>query len=326
MKKLIYLLCLWVTWQAQAQDTTFTTKAKPKTDTSARRDGILTKFLKDNSLKKIKDDVVKQVKDTKELVDKNKKELDRLQSDAADLGLRAKKTNRDGRKEKKRVNRNEYEGLRMERVVSSFGSGNNTTVEEFHVISDDELEAQPYAPEIRWYDYKQRRTVTTVIKDKSYSQILHGPYKRYVGDDLVEEGYFYLGAKNGRWERYGKEFDQDFVLLDKQYFWRGFAAESQVSYYGKDSVKIKEVVPLAYGKQTGQYVSFYENGQKQTEGRYDDGTRIGVWREYHSTGKARRVIQYPKDKFDAETSSHVAEEYDDKGKQTFKGQKPLGER
>jgi hypothetical protein len=31
---------------------------------------------------------------------------------------------------------------------------------------------------------------------------MHGPYKEYRGEILVEEGHYYLGTKHGRWVTY----------------------------------------------------------------------------------------------------------------------------
>jgi hypothetical protein len=322
-QSLIFLsLTFFLSYVSQAQDDAFTTKAKPKTDTSARKKGFLggAVDLQSDLLKpgqKISD--IK--KDLKGKLDKNKEALKELEGDVSDLGLKAKK---DVVKKKKKISTTEYEGLKMTRVVSSYGNGNNVVTEDFYVI-DEDAEPSVYASEVRWYDYKQRRTVTTAIKDKNYAQVLHGPYKRYVGEDLVEEGSHYLGTKDGRWERYGKETDQDWVLLDKQYYWRGFAGESEVSFYDKEKEKVKEVNPITFKKRTGSYYYFYDGGQKRTEGRFDDSVRVGVWREYYQFGtgsRTKRVIQYPKDKYD-KTPAFVAEEYSDRGQQTFKGQKEV---
>ncbi|KAF4531186.1 hypothetical protein B566_EDAN019236, partial [Ephemera danica] len=98
----------------------------------------------------------------------------------------------------------------MEKRIATFGNGAKLTTEEFHVLNDD-AEISMYSREIRWYDYKMQRTSTNQVKDLSEVDILHGPYKRFVAEELVEEGFFYLGTKHGRWERYGREFDNDIL-------------------------------------------------------------------------------------------------------------------
>jgi antitoxin component YwqK of YwqJK toxin-antitoxin module len=310
-----------------SDDTTFTTKAKPKVDSSGKKG-----FFQDLIKLDVKSDLLnpnaklKDIKKTiKDKVAKNLKEANRIQdelsSNGLDLGLREKKIGGKGKSSQKKAPKDEYVGIKMVASAGNFGNGASATVEEFNVVKDDELEASIYAPEVRWYDYKLRRTVTTAIKDKSYSQILHGPYKRYVGDDLVEEGFFYMGTKDGRWERYGKEADQDIILLEKQYFWRGFPLESKISFYDKEQTKIKEVIPMVNGKATGTYYSFYDGGQKMMEGRMDDSVKVGVWREYYqfgTGGRTKKVTQHGKDKYDTEFEPFIAEEYDQKGKQTYK--------
>ncbi len=308
-------------------DSLFTTKAKPKVDTSGKKGGFFQNLIgieaKSDFLKP-KETFGKIKKTLTDKVETNKKELDRingeLASDGLDLGLKGKKISKGSKKEKK-APKDEYVGIKMVASSASFGNGNSATFEEFNVVKEDDLEASTYAPEVRWYDYKLRRTVTTPIKDKNYSQILHGPYKRYVGEELVEEGNFYMGTKDGRWERYGKEFDQDLVLLDKQYFWRGFPLDSKVSFYDKEEKKLKEVIPVTNGKTTGMYYAFYDGGQKKMEGHMDDSVKVGVWREFYqfgSGGRTKKVMQYGKDKFDTDFIPFVTEEYDEKGKQTFK--------
>ncbi len=120
-----------------------------------------------------------------------------------DLGLKAKefKSRRSERRRKAkkgRLARVQYEGIPMQKVLVKYGSGDRARIEEFHVLKAYEP-ISPYAPYNRWYDLKKKQLSSSVIKDNEKSLPLHGPYKRYVAGDLIEEGFYYKGTKDGRW-------------------------------------------------------------------------------------------------------------------------------
>jgi antitoxin component YwqK of YwqJK toxin-antitoxin module len=300
LQLIISFLLVSVTYQngfGQVDSSLFTTDKKPILDESAAKKGILGGRLGTTG--------GPDLKGAKEKYDKFKNEK------LPDLGLKAKAA-----KEvvKKQLKKNEYENSKFERRFSSFGSGEKAISEEFGILSED-TEISMYAREIRWFDVKMQRTTTNVIKDWATAEILHGPYKRYQGEKLLEEGFYYLGTKNGLWVTYGKEADGDFVLLDKQYYKKGHTAESKVSYYDTDKTKLKEIIPVAYGKQTGNFFEYFESGNIKTEGHFDDGIKIGKWIEYHEFGsgsKRKTETQYPKDKYDSVSETYLIREYDTK--------------
>ena len=73
---------------------------------------------------------------------------------------------------------------------------------------------------------------------------MHGPYKRMVGEQIIEEGIYYKGTKHGRWT----EYDRHDILVDKRKYYKGWQKESKVKYYDDKQTKLKEVVPILYGK------------------------------------------------------------------------------
>ncbi|MFC0185046.1 hypothetical protein SAMN04515674_11549 [Pseudarcicella hirudinis] len=297
----------------KAQSDEFKTKEKPKTDTSAKSKGFLGGL--------IQSDILDNLKKNKDEAIRIKKGVADLYSDitSTDLGLKIKQ--KKSKAKTRKVPKDEYEGIKMERRIGSYGNGNRATVEEINVLkyTDDEKRVSPYAKEIWWYDYKLARIVNTPVKDKNYAQICHGPYRKYINDELVEEGFFYAGAKDGRWETY----NQEYILLNKQKYKRGQPADARISYYDKEETKIKEVIPVNFGKITGDYRAFYEEGQLQEEGRFDDSVKVGKWREYHQFGvggRLKKEVQYGKDKFD-KSEPFVLQERDTKGKITYEAPK-----
>ena len=306
------------------QSDEFKTKAKPQTDTSAKKKGgILGGLIQTDILDNIKN-AKKTIKDVKEDIKNNKEEFKRLKGEAgdlsADLGLKIGKSKKKGKVKKKP--KDEYEDIKFELRIGEYGSGTRLTVEEINVLRNpDEAEPSIYAKEIWWYDPKLRRVTNVPRKDKDYGEVCHGPYKKYINDELVEEGYFYVGVKDGHWETY----NQAYILLSKEKYRDGFLSDSRISYYDKEQTKIKEVVPVKFNKVTGDYRAFYNAGQLKEEGKFDDSVKVGRWREYHQFGTGGRLKKetiYAKDKFDS-TPAEVLVERDDKGKIIYEAPKKV---
>jgi antitoxin component YwqK of YwqJK toxin-antitoxin module len=237
-----------------------------------------------------------------------------------DLGLRVKeyksqKGERKRKKEKAKLAKVQYEGIPMQSMSVKYGSGDRATIEYFHVLKTFKP-IDPYvrSTEIRWYDKKTRKLSSSLIKDKTMALPLHGSYKKYIGENLIEEGFYYMGVKNGRWARY----DTKYNLLDKSTWQRGFPAESRITYYDSAHTKIKEVVPVAFGHVQGQFLKFYPEGQLMEEGKYAYDKKVGRWVEYYQFNRARKKeIQYPKDNWDDDFEPFVLREFDQKGKALY---------
>ncbi|HEV7349160.1 hypothetical protein [Telluribacter sp.] len=237
-----------------------------------------------------------------------------------DLGLKAKeykdhRAERRRKAKKGRLARVQYEGILMEKLAVKFGSGDRATIEEFHVLK----EYQPISPyvrntQLRWYDLKKKNLSSSVIQEKEKALPLHGPYKRYTAGVLVEEGYYYMGTKDGRWARY----DAKYNLLDKSHWYRGFPAESRITWYDSAHTKIKEVVPVQFGIVDGEYLRFYDGGQLMTTGKYERGKKVGRWIEYYQYRRQRKQeTQYPATCWDEDFEPFVLREWDDKGKMLY---------
>jgi antitoxin component YwqK of YwqJK toxin-antitoxin module len=238
-----------------------------------------------------------------------------------DLGLKVKqlKKLKADRKSKQKLSKTEYEGLSMIKAYTKFGSGERTVIEEFYVLRDnDAAKPLPYVREIFRYYQKSSRVTSSVVRDEGAGLLLHGPYKRYQNGDLIEEGNYYAGMKDGRWEKY----DNKFMLTDKTRWHRGVPAESRLIFYDSTHHKIKEIIPIEYGKVKGTYMSFYENGLLAEEGKYDNGVKVGRWTEYYPVNPngrrmRRKLSQYASDQWDTEFQSYTLTEWDEKGKVTF---------
>jgi antitoxin component YwqK of YwqJK toxin-antitoxin module len=201
--------------------------------------------------------------------------------------------------------------LAIQRIVESTNNGNRSTQVEFHVLKEYK-NPSTYSPEVYWYN-TSTRAISKSVLDEDKALIVHGPYKRYVDGALVEEGNYYAGTKDGRWENY----DANYVLLDKTKWWRGFPMESAISYYDSAHTKIREVMPIQYGKRKGDYLKFYESGQLMAKGQYDNDMPVGLWTEYFPLKRQRKKLsRYPRYWYEY-GEAVVMNEWDEKGKLTY---------
>ncbi len=238
-----------------------------------------------------------------------------------DLGLKVKqlKKLKADRKSKHKLSKTEYEGLSMVKAYTKFGSGDRTVVEEFYVLRDNDA-AKPlsYIRDVYRYYPKSARVTNSIVRDEGTGLLLQGPYKRYQNGDLVEEGYYYAGMKDGRWEKY----DSKFILVDKIRWHRGVPSESRLVFYDSTHHKIKEIIPMEYGKVKGPYMAFYENGLLAEEGKYDNGVKVGRWTEYYPMNPngrrmRRKLTQCASNQWDTAFEPYTISEWDEKGKLTY---------
>jgi hypothetical protein len=299
---LIILLVLAHSFLGFAQNKAVFSEKKPMVDTTVKSKGFfggrLETGLEKNveKAKNLKNESAEWKKESKAFLEEMG--LNKLGAKSAKLIKNIKK---------KIIVKDEYEGVKTERRSGQYGNGTRAAFEEINVVKYVEDEAvSPYNQEIWWFDPAQSRIVNSSLKDNKTAQICHGPFKRYVNQILVEQGYFYMGAKDGRWENYGPEFE----LENKQYYQRGFTAGSTITYFDSEKKKIKEVIPKVYGKIVGQYLSFFPSGLIKEEGKFDDSVKVGRWREFHEKGTGGRLKKewrFGKDKFDKQDGVLIQE-------------------
>lgn len=212
---------------------------------------------------------------------------------------------------KKKLKKNEFYGFKTKRAFSRSGAGNKVVSELFYVLKKYQ-DPSPYVPEVYWFDVRKRklRSGKLTEKDKPFAKIVHGPYKKYLGKELIEEGVFYIGTKHARWEKY----DRGGVLLEKLKFVKGYPKESEVFFLDPNQTKVQEVKPIVNGEYEGKYLKFYPSGLLEMEGNYRYGSKVGIWTEYYdSKGQKKKELKYPDDPYD-ESEPILFREWDRKGK------------
>ncbi|MDX1903118.1 MAG: hypothetical protein SFU27_03070 [Thermonemataceae bacterium] len=224
-----------------------------------------------------------------------------------DLSIKLPKEKKDVRKAK--VKKNVFYDRKTKKTFIRSGA----VTEVFHYLKVNE-KTNKYVEQIYTYSKKNKKIyVSNYQKLKlGENKLLHGPYVKKRDDKIIEEGFFYLGLKHGRWEQYGSDaMDRDFVLIDKVKYNKGFFKESKVEYYDPQQTKLKEVIPIRDGKENGTYYFYHSNESVAIKGDYENGVKIGTWIEYYKNGRKKKETFYPKRWFD--TTEVKSYEYTEKG-------------
>jgi hypothetical protein len=220
-----------------------------------------------------------------------------------ELSEEAKKARKEAEKRRKRK---VFYGLKTKKGFVRRGIGDKMELEIFHYLKVAP-ETDPYVPEIWWYDFTRKRVRNTGYSPGNRAVVLHGPYKKIVGEQVVEEGIFFKGAKHGRWT----EYNRNDVLTDKRKYYKGWPKESKVRYYDDKQTKLREVMPIVYGQLEGTYYYFHENGMVAVKGEYKEGVKVGKWTEYYPfLNRRKKEIQYPADPFDRKYQPFTGKEWD----------------
>ncbi|MBD2770228.1 hypothetical protein IC235_20270 [Hymenobacter sp. BT664] len=221
----------------------------------------------------------------------------------------AKNAEKDAQRKTKKKKKNVFLGERIKRAFAKSGpKGRNQIIEVFYFLKDPKT-LNAYAPAHYYYDTKKRKVLkmAALEDDVPTLKVLHGPYKKLQNNKVLETGYYYLGTRHLRWER----FDKNGVLLAKTHYEMGFPRDANVSYYGEDRSLINEVVPYVNGKLEGDYAKFLINGQPDWRGQFENGRRVGVWTKYWGfRGRRRYEYQYGESGYDPEvTEPELIREY-----------------
>jgi len=133
--------------------------------------------------------------------------------------------------------------------------------------------AQPGANVIDAGNLKQGQWKLTA-KDKNLSN--------YRPDQVVEEGFYKDGLKEGKWTKYYNNNRVEHVLTFKSNKLDGLA-----TFYYKNGKKKEEGI-WKKNRWIGDYKYFFKNGNLRNEWKYNEtGKRTGVQKYYHENGKLK---------------------------------------
>jgi len=213
-------------------------------------------------------------------------------------------------KRKKKPKANVFYGKKTRKGFTKTGFSKNIVIEQFRYLKEYE-DPEPYVRDIYWYDFKKRKIIKSRKIDKSNAAILHGPYQKMIGDQVIEEGIFYRGTKHGRWTRWNKHN----ILQSKEKYYKGWPKLSMVAYYNRQEKQLMEIIPIQFGEKEGNYYAFHESGNLAAVGEFRFDHKVGIWREYHDhRNRRKREIIYSTDPFDDEFAPYISREWDERGK------------
>lgn len=211
---------------------------------------------------------------------------------------------------KKKRKKNVFYGIKSKKGFTKKIAGSEVELELFYYLKEPR-ETDTYVRDIYWYDFDRKQIRRTRTFNPANGVLLHGPYTKKRGDQVIEEGIFYVGTKHGRWVRK----DKNDILVDKEQYYKGWPQESLVSYYDRGREKIKEIIPIEYGRKEGYYYYFFENGEIAITGEYQVDRRVGKWSEFHPNrrGRKKREIQYRSDPYNKDFRSYIVKEWNSRG-------------
>ena len=198
------------------------------------------------------------------------------------------------------LSRHHFFGLKVKRRVLRLKRIGGKRVKEvfYHLKKKHVPVRPPYVPYVYWYHLKDRKIIYSRRYNKEEGYLLHGRYVRKVGKKVVDERYFYHGVRHGRWTQH----NLNNILLSKSHYYKGWSREAEKRYYDLAQTRLKEVIPIQYGSKEGFYYAFHPNGNIAVVGRYIWDHRVGVWKEFYTSGKAKREIHYNTSPYDDSAS------------------------
>lgn len=217
-------------------------------------------------------------------------------------------------KKHKKPKKNFYYGIKTKKGFARKGIGSKATLELFNTLKTPQT-PDPYVRDIYYYDFERKQIRKTRKYDPRKGVLLHGPYSKKLGEITLEEGIYYLGTKHGRWVRK----DKNDILIDKEKYYKGWPKESMVSFYDLERTKIKEIIPVEYGKKEGNYFYFSPTGIIAIQGEFKYGQKVGKWSSFYTNRRGRKIreIQYRKDPFNDDFKPYILREWNTKGKQIY---------
>ncbi len=222
------------------------------------------------------------------------------------------------KKKKKKRKKKTFNGLKTKRAFTRKGKGSRMTLELFYYLKKHR-DPDPYVTPLYLFEVQKLRIVKITKYDKEkyppkQFRVLHGPYTKTQDTVTLATGYFYIGTKHHRWEK----FSRGEILKEKNEYYKGWPADSKISYYDSQKKKLKEVIPIMFGERSGMYLSFYENGSLKEKGRFERDIKVGKWTEYYKFRKRKKkVTQHASNGYDEDYTPTVINAWDEEGKITF---------
>lgn len=214
---------------------------------------------------------------------------------------------------KKKKKKNVFYDIKTRKAFAKSGYGQNEKIEIFYILKVWQ-DPDPYVRDVYWYDFKSKSVKKGGSPTPDKGMLLHGPYRVEKDGEIIEKGIFYKGTKHGRWITYRKMYDY-MVLNTKEKYSKGWPKESKITYYDRQATKLKEVIPIEYGKKEGYYYYFLPTGEMVVRGEFQYDEKVGTWTEYYpSRQRRKKEIKYAPDPWTKDFDPYIAQEWNTDGK------------
>ncbi|WP_339923964.1 hypothetical protein [uncultured Cyclobacterium sp.] len=215
------------------------------------------------------------------------------------------------KKKRKKKKKNFHFGEKTSKGLIKNSFRDQVTYQYFNYTSRNK-KIDTYIRDIFWYDSKNK-AIKTGNFNPSQGYLLHGPYEKRIGENVVETGMYFYGTKHGRW----MSFDAKNILIDKRKYSEGWPKASRITYYNRGERKIEKITPIEYDLEEGNFFHFYPDGQVAVAGEYKFGERIGIWTEYwpreNNKTVKKREIQYQNEALNNVFKPYIRGEWDKEG-------------
>jgi antitoxin component YwqK of YwqJK toxin-antitoxin module len=215
-------------------------------------------------------------------------------------------------------------GERIKKGYFKTGQGKSQVITVFYYLKTFR-QPSGMAPAVYYYSPRKHKIFTASGElDPTTDKVLHGPIKRMQGTQVIETGYYAMGTKHLRWER----FDSKGNLLVKSHYEMGYPRDANISYYDGGNTMVKEVVPYVNGKLEGDYAKFTADGKREWTGHFENGRRVGEWTNYWDyKGYRHYVFQYGDSGYEPEVAEpELIREYSHGGSPIYDKDKNLDKR
>jgi TonB family protein len=132
-------------------------------------------------------------------------------------------------------------------------------------------------------------------------KIKNGPYTLYYPKRIVAQlGYYAENRMNGIWQTWhsnGVKKDSGMMKNDRLTGqWKEWYSSGKLMYeceYQESPLNIVSPLPGAYfGISHGSFTSWYENGNRESAGHYQNDMMTGEWKWFHANGQPSTIEQY----------------------------------
>jgi|GEM_PF-3556282 len=160
---------------------------------------------------------------------------------------------------------------------------------------------QMKGPCTEWYANGQKRFETIFVVgaflNSPKDEMMDGMTREWhENGQLMSEGAYMKGLRDGLW----KEWYPSGALHTEAIYDKAKLSGAVTEYYENAKIRSKGAYEVKgrFKKRTGHWTTFYESGEKESEGEYIDNDKAGRWQEWYANGNQREDGFFEKGAYD----------------------------